>query len=370
MADNLLGDRANPLVSIVNATQAAVITAGGDGLITGWNDAAAEMLGWSAAEALGQSLTIIIPAAYREAHEKGMRNYRGDGNSSMMGRPVELKAQSRDGHVFSCELFIGTWGSEEGRGFYGVLRDISDRRVSQEQAQQIAHALRLRTEEMARLSYIASHELQEPLRALSGLSDVISDGLTDHENPMLAAAASHLKVTAERMSRMVHDMLQLSRIGRLDDPHRWSLAALAKEVVAEKQEELDACNAHVEIGELPDVYADRQDVLNMWRHILTNTLQYRRPDVPLEFTVSAVDDDGVWRVLIEDNGNGIDHVNPSEAFAVFRQFEREKTEGSGIGLAYVRRVAECFGGRAELWNRPTQGLCLTLIVPKHMDFES
>jgi len=369
VAENLLGDTTNPLVSIINATQAAVITATREGLITGWNAAATDMLGWTADEAIGQSLTIIIPEAYRDAHEKGMRNYRSSAPSSMMGRPVELKAQSNDGRSFACELFLGEWESEAGSGFYGVLRDISDRRVSRDQAQQIAHALRLRTEEMARLSYIASHELQEPLRALSGLADVISGGLADNENPTLAAASQHLMFTAERMSRMVHGMLQLSRIGRSESPETLSLSATAEEAVEEMQDALNACDAHVQIGELPEVRADRSDVMKMWQHILTNAIQYRRPDVPLELKVTAIDDDGVWRVLIEDNGSGIDHVNPSEAFAVFRQFEREKTEGAGIGLAYVRRVAECFGGRAEIWNRPTQGICLTLLVPKFADFE-
>ncbi|MGB1557445.1 MAG: sensor histidine kinase [Oceanococcaceae bacterium] len=363
MPENTLGDRGHHLIAMLNATRAAIVTANAEGLVTGWSAAAETLLGWSEAEALGQPMSMIVPPDYREAHEAGMQRFRSTGEKRVIGKTVELPAQCKDGRVLPCEVCLGAWEAEGETQFYGVLRDISDRREVEAQAEAAARSLTVRTEEMERLSFIASHELQEPLRALTGLADVIAEGVCAAEQPMLSMAVGHMKDTAERMSRMVRAMLDLSLVGRSGRSCRVRLDVPAREVLEELKEALQGCGAEVHVDALPELEADPVELLQMWRHIFNNALQHRQTDEPLRCRVSAEEDSQGWRILVEDNGRGIAHVNPSEAFAVFRQFDRDRAEGEGIGLSYVRRVMESLGGWAEIWNRSTSGVCLTLVLP-------
>src|SRR5205814_3827686 len=116
------------------------VSADAQGRIVSWNPAAERLFGYAAEEVVGRPLTILIPEAVREAHERGVDRFSSSGEARIMGRTVEVEAVRADGSVFPVELSLSTWTTDEGRFFTGIMRDISERRSTQDKlAHQALH---------------------------------------------------------------------------------------------------------------------------------------------------------------------------------------------------------------------------------------
>lgn len=202
-AECALSASENRFQSVVQSVIDAIVLADGHGHIIFWNRAAERMFGYSEDEALGQSLTTIMPARYREAHERGLAAFRSTGNSRIMGRSVELQGLRKDGVEIPIELSLGTW-SIGGETYYcGIIREITDRkRMEQAQAEQ----LRLST-------------LQELIlnSAGDGIYGIDAQGRTTFVNP---AGARMLGWTKEELiGSPMHSMLHHSKADGAPYPH-------------------------------------------------------------------------------------------------------------------------------------------------------
>ncbi len=222
--------------------------------------------------------------------------------------------------------------------------------------------------ELEEFAYVASHDLQEPLRKIRMFS-----GLLREETGALGPDAQHylerLHDSAERMSALINDLLTYSRVRTRQEPFApVDLNALVASVVGAMDEPLRAAGARVDVGPLPTLVGDAAQLRQVAMHLVSNAVKFRHPDRPLVLAITAErvegEDSAGWRLCFQDNGIGFE---PRFADRIFKPFQKlhPKTQypGTGVGLAIVRRVAERHRATITAEGVPGEGAVFCLDLP-------
>jgi signal transduction histidine kinase len=229
---------------------------------------------------------------------------------------------------------------------------------------QTAAALEQRTKEWERsnreleqFAYVASHDLQEPLRMVSSYAQLLQKRYKGQLDERADTYIHYAVDGANRMQALIQDLLQYSRAGSRQAP---LVAVDAGAVVADALRNLEVAiresGARVQVGALPKVAADRGQLLQVFQNLIGNALKFRRDGVQHLVEVSATKDGEMWRFCVADNGIGIQAEYFERIFVIFQRLHaREEFAGSGIGLAICQRIIERHGGRIWLESEPDQG---------------
>ena len=219
--------------------------------------------------------------------------------------------------------------------------------------------LRASNEELEHFAYLASHDLQEPLRTITSyvglLESRVGDGLDDRARSWLGFVSEG----AGRMSQLIADLLEYSRTGRgrEDDDAVADLGAAWDLAVANLQHAIADAGATVERDALPTVRARPREMTSLLQNLIGNGLKYRRPDVPPVVRAGARrDGDGRWEIGVSDNGIGIEPRFHDRVFGLFQRLHTaEEYPGTGMGLAIVKKIVESNGGSVRVESKPGEG---------------
>jgi signal transduction histidine kinase/DNA-binding response OmpR family regulator len=219
--------------------------------------------------------------------------------------------------------------------------------------------LKMLNAELETYSASVSHDLRAPLRHIGGYLEMIRD---DQGNAMTDSSRRHLAVIADatrRMETLIEDLLEFSRMGQTELQHaRVNMNRLVEEVRQELQPEIKNRAILWDVGDLPEMKVDRALVKQVWSNLIGNALKYTRQRPRAEIRVGGVDGEGESIFFVEDNGIGFDMQDASKLFGAFQRLHRQdEFEGSGIGLANVRRIVERHGGRT--WAKAERDRCAT-----------
>ena len=347
----------------------AFISIDSEGRVLDWNRQAELIFGWSREEARGKIMAeLILPPGHRAPHAEGLRRYIATGEGPILNRRIELTALRRDGREFPVELTV--WPLREGGTvrFNAFLRDISERRKSQqllvEKTTELARS-QAELEQLELFAFVASHDLQEPLHKILAFSEMLGssrEGLDEKGRQYLdrmSAAALHL-------SGMIEQLRQFSRIGT----HERSfgpveLDELAKEVFADLEPLVQEAGAEIRVGELPTIEADRPQMKQLFQNLVSNALKFRREGSRPLVEISGRHTEPGWvEVRVSDNGIGFE---PRYLDRIFKPFQRlhpaSRYKGSGIGLAICEKVAMRHGGKITAEGRPQEGSTFIVTLP-------
>lgn len=221
--------------------------------------------------------------------------------------------------------------------------------------------------ELEHFAYVASHDLQEPVRKILTFLDLARPRLRDDGHGRGLDYLARAEGAARRMHRLIHDLLTLSRVGR-DDPvvEQVDLRAMIDGVVADHQEALRSADAVVVVdGELPLIETQPVLLRQVFTNLVDNAIKYRRSDVALRLEIvgSRLPDDGV-RVVFTDNGRGFDAIDAAHLFRLFRRLGHDReVGGTGIGLALSRKIVEHLGGGIDARGEPDAGAVFSVTLP-------
>jgi len=235
-------------------------------------------------------------------------------------------------------------------------RDITERKRAEEAVRRTGEELARSNRELEQFAYVASHDLQEPLRVVSGYLQLIErrykDRIDADANDFIHFAVDG----AARMQQLISDLLDYSRVGTQGKPFApTNLEAVLDKALVNLQAAIDESGAVVTRDPLPTVEADQLQWIRLLQNLISNAIKYRGQRRP-EIHVSARQEAGRWVFSVRDNGIGIEPQYWEKIFAIFQRLHsRQKYPGTGIGLAICKRIVERHGGRIWLESQPGQG---------------
>jgi signal transduction histidine kinase len=243
-----------------------------------------------------------------------------------------------------------------------MLQVIEERTVALERSNQ---ELARSNQELERFSYVASHDLQEPLRKVQTFSDRLTSKYGDKLEGDGKIYLSRMQESLGRMRGLIQDLLNYSRVQ--NSKKEWvtlDLNDVVKGVVSDLEVRLEQSGGHIEVGQLPTVEADPLQMRQVFQNLLSNALKFKRPDVaPVVKVVSRLVGDS-YEIVVKDNGIGFEQQYANKVFEVFQRLHsRGDYEGTGIGLAIVRKVLESHGGSVRVESTPNQGTQFFLTLP-------
>jgi PAS domain S-box-containing protein len=351
---------------IVETAYDAYVAMDQDGAIVDWNPQAERIFGWSREEAMGRSLAeTIIPEPMRERHLKGLVNYLHTGEGPVLNRRIEMRALRRGGGEFPVEMTISTMRIEENVIFSAFIHDISDRMRAKEELERAAAELRRSNEELEQFAYIASHDLQEPLRMVASYTQLLEKRYAAQLDDAAREFIGFAVDGAKRMQQFITGLLRYSRVGteaRVLEPVK------LEEVFAAAMANLKICvgesGAQVEARGLPVVKGDPRQLTQLFQNLIGNAAKFRKPGEAPRVEVQAEREGDFWRVSVRDNGIGLDPRFSERVFTIFQRLHtREEYEGTGLGLAICKKIVERHGGRIWVESREGEGATFFFTLP-------
>ncbi|HLO74876.1 MAG TPA: ATP-binding protein [Magnetospirillum sp.] len=333
------------------------------------NPAAAAMLGYETSELLERDLHETLHHARAdgrlcsEADCPTQQSMRDGVSHQQVGELFRRK----DGSLMPVEM-ITTPLVEDGQVVGGVVvfRDVSDRLAAERSSRELVEKLAQSNQDLQQFAYTVSHDLQEPLRMISSYVQLLGRRLSPAMDDDCREFIGYAVDGAARMSRMIADLVEFSRVesrgGPLEDVDAGRVIA---DAVANLSLAIEESHAQIQVaGPLPCVVGDASQLVRLFQNLIGNAVKFRSPDRPPCVRIGVREMEGMAEFSVADNGIGI----PEEAFErIFQIFQRlhgrGEYDGTGIGLAIVRRTAERHGGRVWVESAPGEGSVFYVTLP-------
>jgi PAS domain S-box-containing protein len=333
----------------------AIISLDANGLVTSWNSGAQRLRGYSAEEIVGQHVRRLY---LKEDIERGkleeeLRRAAAEGHVEEEGWRVR-----KDGSRFWAEVVTTALRDSRGElvGFVKIDKDITSRRASEEQIQKLNVELTKRVDELGSVnrelesfSYSVSHDLRAPLRHVDGFARILREEHSAKMTPETIRYLDRILTAATHMGQLIDDLLNLAKIGRLElRRERSQIAGLVKQAIAELPAEAKERNIEWWVEPLPELNCDARLLKLIFANLLSNAVKFTRKQENALIEVGSRVTDGQPTIFVRDNGVGFDMQYADKLFGVFQRLHRQEDfEGTGIGLATVRRIVRRHGG--EIW---------------------
>ena len=321
------------------------------------NVQAEKQFGFLRDELIGQQVQRIIPEGFAERLiADGLRSAE-DALAQEIGTGIELIGRRKDGSQFPIEIMLSPLESVEGVLITAAIRDITARKKAAQTLLQKIDELNRSNGELEQFAYIASHDLQEPLRMVSSYTQLLAKryrGRLDSDADEFIAFAVD---GASRMQRLILDLLVYSRVG--------SVVHQSRSISSENALQQALMNLSGAIGEsgalvshrpLPTVMANEVQLIQLFQNLVGNAIKYRSAAIPRIIISAARSTDHKWDFSIQDNGLGIESQYFERIFGLFQRLhKRDEFSGTGIGLAICKKIVERHGGIISLQSQPGCG---------------
>jgi len=279
---------------------------------------------------------------------------------------VLFRARTRDQRMLYLEMRASAVCHPDGSliGSVGVITDVTQRQQQEEAIRRYAVELRRSNAELEQFAYVASHDLQEPLRMVTSYLQLVEQRYVDRLDADGREFIGYAVDGASRMKELINDLLAYSRIQRsADDFAPVSMQEVFARAVHNLQIMIEDKGAEVTSDPLPEVMANRVQMVQLLQNLIGNALKFSA-DRPPRVHVGVQQEGSMWRFSVQDNGIGIESAYLDRIFVIFQRLHsRERYEGTGIGLAICRRIVEKHGGEISVESTPGVGSTFYFTIP-------
>jgi|GEM_PF-3100612 len=340
-----------------------------DGRVTFFNRVAQALSGWRGEQALGHPVGDILrlerssdDSVAENPAITAMRERRSVDHSS------GVVLVGRDGQRTHVDVNGAPTFDPEGKlvGSVLVLHDMTERERAERQIRQRTEELARSNRDLEQFAYVASHDLQEPLRAVAGPLQLLQRRYQDQLDARADEFIGHAVDGATRMQTLIDDLLSYSRVGRFEDPTQPVSAEQALEFALKNLVVvIEETGARIEHETLPVVQAISSQLALLFQNLIGNALKFRRKERTPVIRVRAEPLDGEWRFSVADNGIGISEQYFERIFVIFQRLHtRREYPGTGLGLALCKRIVEHHGGQIWVESTPGEGTTFFFTLPR------
>lgn len=359
--------------AILDGAADAIIIVVVGGIVQAVNPATEQLFGWAYQEIVGRNVELLLPDLFERRGgdrlwilaEFARRRPTGNVEKVYYG-------QRKDGTRFPISITVSVYDYEGTPRVSCIVRDITERVRAQEVEKEQAQKLQEQNAELERLvtelnefNYVASHDLQEPLRTMSTYCGLLKVDLGAELPRRAEEDITAILDASLRMQRLITDLLEYSRSGHRElKMADVDLQTVMNRVVGDLQARIVETGGRVEYTGLPRVRGDEMQVGRVLQNLVANGLKFRRPGVAPVVRIAGEAMNGSVTLRIEDNGIGIAQEYQGQIFQPFKRLHGVgKYEGSGIGLSVCRKIVERHGGHIEVTSTPGQGSRFTVKLP-------
>jgi PAS domain S-box-containing protein len=324
------------------------------------------LFGYPRAELLGQPVEVLLPERFRGRHIGHRTGYQRDPHTRPMGTGLELFGLRRDGSEFPVEISLSPMTSEnEDTLIISNIRDVTARKIADERLHATAADLARSNAELEQFAYVASHDLQEPLRMVASYTQLLARRYTGKLDEDADEFIGFAVDGARRMQELINDLLTYSRVGtRPLQPEAVDTNQLVDQVVNDLTAAIADSHASVLRNELPMVQGDPTQLRQLFQNLIANGIKFHRPSTEPQVQVSAARENGAWTFSVRDNGIGIEPQYQERIFALFQRLHtRADYPGTGIGLAICKKIVERHGGQIRVDSAPGRGTTFLFSLP-------
>jgi PAS domain S-box-containing protein len=342
---------------LLEAAPDAMVVVNQGGEIVLLNVQAEKQFGYHRDELVGHKVKNIIPEGFAERLIADALRSPEDALTQQIGTGIELYGRRKDGSDFPIEIMLSPLESAEGILVTAAIRDITTRKKAEADLLQKVEELNRSNEELGQFAYVASHDLQEPLRMVASYTQLLSrryKGKLDSDADEFIFFAMD---GASRMQRLIQDLLAYSRVGTKGrDLLDTSSEEALEQAVINLRGAVEESGALVTHDPLPTVLADEMQLIQLFQNLVGNAIKYQSPGVPRVHISAAKNGGKKWIFAVQDNGLGIDSEYFGKIFGMFQRLhKREEFAGTGIGLAICKKIVERHGGNISVESQPGHG---------------
>jgi two-component system, LuxR family, sensor kinase FixL len=361
---------------LFDALPDAVLVVDRRGIILLANSEAATLFGYSREEIQGSSVEALVPRAERGHHARLRSAYHEEPRSRPMGAGLPTSGLRRDGTVIPLDIKLTPVRTPQGECVLAVARDMSMRAARESSLREANVELAESNRALEHFAYVASHDLQEPLRKIVAFGDRLATRYSDRLDEQGRDYLARMQRAAGRMSHLIDDLLTYSRVTtRKEEPESVALEPLLEEVVQDLEATRERVGGTIEVrGPFPPVRGRPVLLRQLMQNLLANALKFSRDDEPSRVQVEGsvvrlVPEGGTvsrpWLELrVADNGIGFEPQYARRIFGIFeRLHSRDRYDGTGVGLAICARIAELHGGAIRAEGVPGEGATFVVTLP-------
>jgi PAS domain S-box-containing protein len=364
---------------LLEAAPDAMVVVNQRGEIVLVNVQAEKQFGYRRDELVGQKVKNIIPQGFAERLVADASRSVADALAQQIGMGIELSGRRKDGGEFPIEIMLSPLESADGILVTAAIRNISARKKSEEDNAELERRVEERTKqlgvanqvleqsnvELKQFAYVASHDLQSPLRSISGFVQLLQ---LEYEGKLDKQAQDWIRRTVqsiEQMQTLIRDLLSYSRVDARSRPFtQIPFLDIVNDALTLLDSSIHDSGAQVTWGPLPEIMGDRSQLVQLVQNLIGNGLTYRG-DQPPRIHVSVERRGTEWIFSVRDNGIGIDPKYREQIFEIFKRLHDQKEyPGTGIGLAVCRRVVNRHGGKIWVESELGHGSTFRFTIPE------
>jgi len=358
-------------LAIANVTSYAILTLDSQGHVATWNAGAERIKGYRAEEIIGKHFSCFYPPqdVLAGKPEMKLRIAARDGRMEDEGWRVR-----KDGTRFWGSVVITAMRNAQGEliGFSKVTRDLTERKSAEERIQALNHNLEHHVAELTAanreldaFTYSLAHDLRAPLRHIHGFATILMENFQEKADDEAKRLLGKILKSSKEMGVMVDDLLNFARLGRVElQRTRVDLAQMVEEVKRQLEPDMQGRSINWEVDALPTVSGDPALLRQVLVNLLSNAVKYTSKEPDAQIKVGSRNGGSEITMFVRDNGAGFEMQYAEKLFRVFQRLHRaEEFEGTGVGLANVRRIIERHGGRIWAEGAPGKGATFYFSLP-------
>ncbi|HEY2323098.1 MAG TPA: ATP-binding protein [Thermoanaerobaculia bacterium] len=350
---------------ILDTMADALFVIDADGRIRVVNGAVTHLLGFKDAELLGRSIDTLEVTESEQTISRTLRDLVR--KTAIRDQERSLRQKDSDEPVAVSISISPVTDGDVQQGAVLIARDIRERKDAESELHEAMRRLEQSNRELEDFAYVASHDLQEPLRKIQAFGDRLQAKYAADLPEQGQDYVARMQSAAKRMQVLINDLLAFSRVTTKAQPFvPVDLEHVAREVAHDLEIRTHEAGAHVEIGALPAIDADPLQMRQLLQNLISNALKFHREGVPPLITISGSVDGDRAQIVVADNGIGFEEKYAERIFTMFERLHGRGTyEGTGIGLAICRKIVERHGGEIVAHGEPGVGSTFTATLPVH-----
>jgi len=350
---------------LLEAAPDAMVVVNQAGQIVLVNVQVEKQFGYRRDELVGQKVKNIIPEGFAERLIADATRSTAEALAQQIGMGIEISGRRKDGTEFPIELMLSPLESAEGILVTAAIRNISARKKSEQELAVANQVLEESNLELKQFAYVASHDLQSPLRSITGFVQLIQQ---EYEGKLDEQAQDWIRRTVRAVARMqtlIRDLLSYSRVDARSGPlTQIPFLEIVNDALILLESSIQDSGGQVTCDKLPMVMGDRSQLVQLMQNLIGNGLAYRSDKLP-DIHISAKRSGKDWIFSVRDNGIGIDPNHYEQIFEIFKRLHSQKDHpGTGIGLAVCRRVVNRHGGKIWVESEPGHGSTFHFTIPE------